>query len=203
MLTTEMWVGQQTKCSNTHLCSQLVLTPSVSKITLDRFYSQLHQTQDTMVVIEQNKSGFERPGDVEFEDYSQGINRTSSESSLGTPKGPMDILGRNRSKNFWLFSKKSKVRYSTLGWHVLMTGPHQERRSYFLFLHCGNCVMNASAILSIKNQRPQIWKSAGGQSERQCLVFEPQIQQEGARKSPDGPALVAHTSTLKTQLSHL
>ncbi|XP_040047030.2 cdc42-interacting protein 4 homolog isoform X2 [Gasterosteus aculeatus] len=70
--------------------------------------TNVNDRNDTMVVIEQNKSGFERPGDVEFEDYSQGINRTSSESSLGTPKGPMDILGRNRSKNFWLFSKKSK-----------------------------------------------------------------------------------------------
>ncbi|XP_037332849.1 cdc42-interacting protein 4 homolog isoform X4 [Pungitius pungitius] len=70
--------------------------------------TNVNDKNDTMVVIEQNKSGFERPGDVEFEDYSQGINRTSSESSLGTPKGPMDILGRNRSKNFWLFSKKSK-----------------------------------------------------------------------------------------------
>ncbi|XP_056870374.1 cdc42-interacting protein 4 homolog isoform X5 [Takifugu flavidus] len=63
---------------------------------------------DSMVVIEQNKSGFDRPGDLEFEDYSQGINRASSDSSLGTPKGPMDILGKNRSKNFWLFSKRSK-----------------------------------------------------------------------------------------------
>lgn len=62
-----------------------------------------------MVVIEQNKSGFERPGDLDFEDYSQGINRASSDSSLGTPKGPMDLLGKNRSKNFWLFSKRSKV----------------------------------------------------------------------------------------------
>lgn len=62
-----------------------------------------------MVVIEQNKSGFERPGDVEFEDFSQGINRASSDSSLGTPKGPMDLLGKNRNKNFWLFSKRSKV----------------------------------------------------------------------------------------------
>lgn len=74
------------------------------------FFSQL---QDSMVVIEQNKSGFDRPGDLEFEDYSQGINRASSDSSLGTPKGTMDILGKNRSKNFWLFSKRSKVRNNT------------------------------------------------------------------------------------------
>ncbi|XP_011602386.1 cdc42-interacting protein 4 homolog isoform X3 [Takifugu rubripes] len=70
--------------------------------------TNVNERNDSMVVIEQNKSGFDRPGDLEFEDYSQGINRASSDSSLGTPKGPMDILGKNRSKNFWLFSKRSK-----------------------------------------------------------------------------------------------
>ncbi|XP_017284864.1 cdc42-interacting protein 4 homolog isoform X4 [Kryptolebias marmoratus] len=70
--------------------------------------TNVNDKNDTMIVIEQNKSGFERPGDVEFEDYSQGINRASSDSSLGTPKGPMDLLGRNKGKNFWLFSRKSK-----------------------------------------------------------------------------------------------
>ncbi|XP_072224469.1 cdc42-interacting protein 4 homolog isoform X3 [Leuresthes tenuis] len=70
--------------------------------------TSVDEKNDSMVVIEQNKSGFERPGDLEFEDYSQGINRASSDSSLGTPKGPMDLLGKNKSKNFWLFSKRSK-----------------------------------------------------------------------------------------------
>ncbi|XP_034395753.1 cdc42-interacting protein 4 homolog isoform X3 [Cyclopterus lumpus] len=70
--------------------------------------TNVNERNDSMVVVEQNKSGFERPGDVEFEDYSQGINRASSDSSLGTPKGPMELLGKNRNKNFWLFSKKSK-----------------------------------------------------------------------------------------------
>ncbi|KAG7491292.1 hypothetical protein MATL_G00002070 [Megalops atlanticus] len=64
--------------------------------------------KDSAVLIEQHKSGFERPGDVEFEDYSQGINRASSESSLGTPKGPMELLGKNKTK-LWPFSKKSKT----------------------------------------------------------------------------------------------
>ncbi|XP_069380766.1 cdc42-interacting protein 4 homolog isoform X3 [Paralichthys olivaceus] len=70
--------------------------------------TNVNEKNDSMVVIEQNKSGFERPGDVEFEDYSQGINRASSDSSLGTPKGPMDLMGKNKSKNFWLFTKRSK-----------------------------------------------------------------------------------------------
>uniref|UniRef100_A0A8C7XHL2 Thyroid hormone receptor interactor 10a n=1 Tax=Oryzias sinensis TaxID=183150 RepID=A0A8C7XHL2_9TELE len=70
--------------------------------------SSVDEKNDSRIVIEQNKSGFERPGDLEFEDYSQGINRASSDSSLGTPKGPIDLLGKNRSKNFWLFSRRTK-----------------------------------------------------------------------------------------------
>uniref|UniRef100_A0A8C7XH88 Thyroid hormone receptor interactor 10a n=1 Tax=Oryzias sinensis TaxID=183150 RepID=A0A8C7XH88_9TELE len=76
--------------------------------------SSVDEKNDSRIVIEQNKSGFERPGDLEFEDYSQGINRASSDSSLGTPKGPIDLLGKNRSKNFWLFSRRTKFSSSTL-----------------------------------------------------------------------------------------
>ncbi|KAM4598668.1 cdc42-interacting protein 4 homolog isoform 1-T1 [Polymixia lowei] len=76
--------------------------------------TNVNERNDSLALIEQYKSGFERPGDLEFEDYSQGINRASSDSSLGTPKGPMDLLGKNRNKNFWLFSKKSKLSPSTL-----------------------------------------------------------------------------------------
>uniref|UniRef100_A0A8C8GQ71 Cdc42-interacting protein 4 homolog n=1 Tax=Oncorhynchus tshawytscha TaxID=74940 RepID=A0A8C8GQ71_ONCTS len=74
--------------------------------------TNVNERNDSIALIEQYKSGFERPGDLEFEDYSQGINRASSDSSLGTigtPKGPLELLGKNRSKPFWLFSKKSKV----------------------------------------------------------------------------------------------
>uniref|UniRef100_A0A8C5B1E6 Thyroid hormone receptor interactor 10a n=1 Tax=Gadus morhua TaxID=8049 RepID=A0A8C5B1E6_GADMO len=67
----------------------------------------VNQRNDSLALVEQHKSGFERPGDIEFEDYSQGINRTSSDSSLSTPKGPLELLGKNRNKKSWLL-KKSK-----------------------------------------------------------------------------------------------
>ncbi|KAJ3600610.1 hypothetical protein NHX12_031590 [Muraenolepis orangiensis] len=76
--------------------------------------SNVNQRNDSLALIEQHKSGFERPGDLEFEDYSQAINRTSSDSSLSTPKGPMDLLGKNRNKNFWLFKKSKLSSSSTL-----------------------------------------------------------------------------------------
>ncbi|XP_038627789.1 cdc42-interacting protein 4 isoform X1 [Tachyglossus aculeatus] len=72
------------------------------------------EKQDSQVLIGLHKSGFERPGDVEFEDFSQPMNRTASDSSLGTPKGPPEgrpdprLLARNRGKR-WPFGKKNKT----------------------------------------------------------------------------------------------
>uniref|UniRef100_A0A8C1C913 Thyroid hormone receptor interactor 10a n=1 Tax=Cyprinus carpio carpio TaxID=630221 RepID=A0A8C1C913_CYPCA len=59
---------------------------------ITRAGTNVNERNDSVVLIEQHKSGFERPGDVEFEDYSQGINRASSDSSLSTPKGPLELL---------------------------------------------------------------------------------------------------------------
>jgi len=53
-----------------------------------------------MLLIEQHKSGFERPADLEFEDYTQGIKPATSDSSLNPPKV--------RAK-LWPFNKKHKV----------------------------------------------------------------------------------------------
>ncbi|XP_061495504.1 cdc42-interacting protein 4 isoform X4 [Rhineura floridana] len=72
------------------------------------------EKNDSQVLIELHKSGFERPGDMDFEDFSQPINRTSSDSSLGTPRGTLDgrldprMLGKNKGKR-WPFSRKNKL----------------------------------------------------------------------------------------------
>ncbi|XP_036169578.1 cdc42-interacting protein 4 isoform X5 [Myotis myotis] len=66
---------------------------------------------DSQVLIELNKSGFARPGDVEFEDFSQPMNRAHSDSSLGTPSDGRPELrgpGRSRAKR-WPFGKKNKA----------------------------------------------------------------------------------------------
>ncbi|XP_036169574.1 cdc42-interacting protein 4 isoform X2 [Myotis myotis] len=66
---------------------------------------------DSQVLIELNKSGFARPGDVEFEDFSQPMNRAHSDSSLGTPSDGRPELrgpGRSRAKR-WPFGKKNKT----------------------------------------------------------------------------------------------
>ncbi|XP_004447674.1 cdc42-interacting protein 4 isoform X1 [Dasypus novemcinctus] len=68
---------------------------------------------DSQVLIELHKSGFARPGDVEFEDFSQPMNRVPSDSSLGTPSdGRPELRGQGRSGRAkrWPFGKKNKPR---------------------------------------------------------------------------------------------
>lgn len=66
---------------------------------------------DSKVLIELHKSGFARPGDLEFEDFSQVMNRVPSDSSLGTPDGRPELRAassRSRAKR-WPFGKKNKT----------------------------------------------------------------------------------------------
>ncbi|XP_064153642.1 formin-binding protein 1-like isoform X3 [Anguilla rostrata] len=57
------------------------------------------QTQDSQQVVECYKSGFEPPGDVEFEDY--GLKRTASDSNLSHTRS------RSKSK-LWPFIKRNR-----------------------------------------------------------------------------------------------
>ncbi|ERE72815.1 cdc42-interacting protein 4 isoform 1 [Cricetulus griseus] len=90
---------------------------------------------DSQVLIELHKSGFARPGDLEFEDFSQVMNRVPSDSSLGTPDCRPELRAassRSRAKR-WPFGKKNKPRppsLSLLGGHLpstLSDGPPSPR----------------------------------------------------------------------------
>lgn len=61
--------------------------------------------QDTRQVVEVYKSGFEPPGDVEFEDYSATMRRSISESSYLDNR----TEGRRHSRKLWPFIRKNKV----------------------------------------------------------------------------------------------
>ncbi|XP_050948227.1 formin-binding protein 1 isoform X18 [Labeo rohita] len=65
---------------------------------------------DSSQVIESYKSGFEPPGDVEFEDYGQAMKRTVSETSLtnSRPDNKPDRSSKGKSKTLWPFNKKNK-----------------------------------------------------------------------------------------------
>uniref|UniRef100_A0A8C9RDQ2 Formin binding protein 1 n=1 Tax=Scleropages formosus TaxID=113540 RepID=A0A8C9RDQ2_SCLFO len=66
---------------------------------------------DSNQVIESYKSGFEPPGDVEFEDYSQPMKRTASDTSLSNSRNegkPDKPISKSKGK-LWPFIKKNKL----------------------------------------------------------------------------------------------
>ncbi|XP_051492922.1 formin-binding protein 1 isoform X14 [Apus apus] len=76
---------------------------------------------DSQLVIEAFKSGFEPPGDIEFEDFTQPMKRTVSESSLSNSRaeGKYEPKFGGKSKGkLWPFIKKNKLM-------SLLTSPHQ------------------------------------------------------------------------------
>ncbi|XP_059266535.1 formin-binding protein 1 isoform X9 [Mustela nigripes] len=71
----------------------------------------IDQKNDSQLVIEAYKSGFEPPGDIEFEDYTQPMKRTVSDNSLsnfrGEGKPELKFGGKSKGK-LWPFIKKNK-----------------------------------------------------------------------------------------------
>nr|XP_056716316.1 formin-binding protein 1 isoform X15 [Euleptes europaea] len=78
---------------------------------ITRAAESINQKNDSQLVIEAFKSGFEPPGDVDFEDFTQPIKRTVSESSLSNSKdGKPESRFTSKSKGkLWPFIKKNKL----------------------------------------------------------------------------------------------
>ncbi|KAG5834491.1 hypothetical protein ANANG_G00262070 [Anguilla anguilla] len=86
--------------------------PIVSKCLdgMTKAAESIEPKSDSKQVVESYKSGFEPPGDVEFEDYSQPMKRTVSESSLSNSRGeakPEKPSSKSKGK-LWPFIKKNK-----------------------------------------------------------------------------------------------
>ncbi|XP_035463549.1 formin-binding protein 1 isoform X5 [Scophthalmus maximus] len=74
---------------------------------------------DSKQVVESYKSGFEPPGDVEFEDYGQAMKRTASDTSLSNSREAKERpTGKSKGK-LWPFIKNKNKLMS------LLTSPHQ------------------------------------------------------------------------------
>ncbi|XP_062290093.1 formin-binding protein 1 isoform X2 [Scomber scombrus] len=74
---------------------------------------------DSKQVVESFKSGFEPPGDVDFEDYGQAMKRTASDTSLtNIREGKEKPAGKTKTK-LWPFIKNKNKLMS------LLTSPHQ------------------------------------------------------------------------------
>ncbi|XP_078406169.1 formin-binding protein 1 isoform X4 [Cetorhinus maximus] len=70
----------------------------------------IDEKHDTQLVVEAFKSGFEQPGDVEFEDFGQPMKRTVSESSLSNSRSDVkqETKGGKSKGKLWPFIKKNK-----------------------------------------------------------------------------------------------
>ncbi|XP_029024365.1 formin-binding protein 1 homolog isoform X28 [Betta splendens] len=65
---------------------------------------------DSQQVVESYKSGFEPPGDVEFEDYGQAMKRTASETSLSNTREAKERPAGKSKGKLWPFIKnKNKL----------------------------------------------------------------------------------------------
>ncbi|XP_070845342.1 formin-binding protein 1 isoform X6 [Chaetodon trifascialis] len=60
---------------------------------------------DSKQVVESYKSGFEPPGDVEFEDYGQAMKRTASDTSLTNPREAKEKSAGKSKGKLWPFIK--------------------------------------------------------------------------------------------------
>nr|XP_060613524.1 formin-binding protein 1 isoform X4 [Anolis sagrei ordinatus] len=69
----------------------------------------IDQKKDSQCAVEAFKSGFEPPGDVEFEDFGQPLKRASSESSLAAQPGKEGKAGSKAKGKLWPFIKKNKL----------------------------------------------------------------------------------------------
>ncbi|KAM9306485.1 formin-binding protein 1 isoform 4-T4 [Pholidichthys leucotaenia] len=76
---------------------------------------------DSKQVVESYKSGFEPPGDVEFEDYGQAMKRTTSNTSLSnsSKESKEKPAGKSKTGKLWPFIKNKNKLMS------LLTSPHQ------------------------------------------------------------------------------
>uniref|UniRef100_A0A1A8PV29 Formin binding protein 1 n=1 Tax=Nothobranchius rachovii TaxID=451742 RepID=A0A1A8PV29_9TELE len=76
---------------------------------------------DSNQVVESYKSGFEAPGDVEFEDYGQAMKRTVSETSLSNSREGKDKSTSKSKGKLWPFIKnknKLSLKLITLNSHI-------------------------------------------------------------------------------------
>ncbi|XP_006834934.1 PREDICTED: formin-binding protein 1 isoform X3 [Chrysochloris asiatica] len=103
-------IGESMK---TYAASDRQVIPIIGKCLdgIVKAAESIDQKNDSQLVIEAYKSGFEPPGDIEFEDYTQPMKRTVSETSLSNSRGEgkpeLKFGGKSKGK-LWPFIKKNK-----------------------------------------------------------------------------------------------
>ncbi|KAH1179482.1 hypothetical protein KIL84_022065 [Mauremys mutica] len=111
------------ECMKTYAEVDRQVIPIIGKCLdgITKAAESIDQKNDSLLVIEAFKSGFEPPGDIDFEDFTQPMKRTVSESSLSNSRwdGKSEPRPGSKSKGkLWPFIKKNKLM-------SLLTSPHQ------------------------------------------------------------------------------
>ncbi|XP_074830068.1 formin-binding protein 1 isoform X14 [Natator depressus] len=101
------------ECMKTYAEVDRQVIPIIGKCLdgITKAAESIDQKNDSQLVIEAFKSGFEPPGDIDFEDFTQPMKRTVSESSLSNSRwdGKSEPKPGSKSKGkLWPFIKKNK-----------------------------------------------------------------------------------------------
>ncbi|XP_032089344.1 formin-binding protein 1 isoform X11 [Thamnophis elegans] len=102
------------------------VTPIIGKCLdeITKAVDSIDPKHDSQLVVDAFKSGFEPPGDVDFEDFTQPIKRAVSESSLSNSKeSKSESRFSSKSKGkLWPFIKKNKITLNMQVWNLMEGG---------------------------------------------------------------------------------
>ncbi|XP_063288487.1 formin-binding protein 1 isoform X13 [Pelobates fuscus] len=110
----ERRIGRMSDSLKTYAEIDRQVVPIIGKCLdgITKSAESINGKQDSQMVIESFKSGFEPPGDVDFEDFTQSMKRTVSDNSLTNTKadGKSDAKVPSKSRGkLWPFIKKNKL----------------------------------------------------------------------------------------------
>ncbi|KAE8582981.1 hypothetical protein XENTR_v10020405 [Xenopus tropicalis] len=117
----EKKIGRMGESLKTYADIDRQVVPIIGKCLdgITKSAESISEKQDSQMVIESFKSGFEPPGDIDFEDFTQSMKRTVSDTSLTKADCKSDPKVPSKSRNkLWPFIKKNKLM-------SLLTSPHQ------------------------------------------------------------------------------
>ncbi|XP_041430733.1 formin-binding protein 1 homolog isoform X19 [Xenopus laevis] len=107
----EKRIGRMGESLKTYADIDRQVVPIIGKCLdgITKSAESISEKHDSQMVVESFKSGFEPPGDIDFEDFTQSMKRTVSDTSLTKTDSKSDPKVSSKSRNkLWPFIKKNK-----------------------------------------------------------------------------------------------
>ncbi|XP_041430734.1 formin-binding protein 1 homolog isoform X20 [Xenopus laevis] len=108
----EKRIGRMGESLKTYADIDRQVVPIIGKCLdgITKSAESISEKHDSQMVVESFKSGFEPPGDIDFEDFTQSMKRTVSDTSLTKTDSKSDPKVSSKSRNkLWPFIKKNKL----------------------------------------------------------------------------------------------